>query len=390
MQGGSEAFGGPMLEADHPQRVARRSWWRQPATALVAVLIVAGGGGFALARTLTPDPAAATGIKLVQNDARPPAGPFTKTIAKDLPSVVNIHVTELASSPLGGVRQARAEGSGIVLSRNGVIVTNNHVVAGATRVTVTFPSGNHHALPGTVVGTDPSHDLAVVRVAAHDLHPIRLGRSSRLALGDPVVTIGYPLNLGGPTVTQGIISGLHRSITASGGSGGSEHLTDLIQTDAAINPGNSGGALIDAAGDLVGINTAAASASSAENTGFAIPIDDAIPVVRQILSHRQQQQAWLGVEVGPVTPGAAAQLGAGTRGALVAAVIPGSPAASAGVRRGDVIVAVDGKAVRSPSALTRILAGHHPGQRVDVTVRRGSARVSLGVTLGRRPATLPG
>jgi S1-C subfamily serine protease len=169
----------------------------------------------------------------------------------------------------------------VILSSNGLILTNNHVVLHAVRVLVLFTSG-HAALSGTVVGTDPQHDLAVIKVDATGLKPLPLGRSSDLKLADTVYAIGFPLDLG-ITVTSGIVSGLDRSIAVNGEST-VEHLAGLVQTDAAINPGNSGGALVDTSGRLVGINTAGVSATSADNVGFAIAIDEALQVVKRILA----------------------------------------------------------------------------------------------------------
>ncbi|MDP9222261.1 MAG: trypsin-like peptidase domain-containing protein, partial [Actinomycetota bacterium] len=285
----------------------------------------------------------------------------------------------------------RSEASGVVLSKDGVILTNNHVIAGATRVTVSFTDGNHKSMPGTVVGTDPRHDLAIVKVSATDLSPITIGSSGNLQLGDQVAAIGFPLGLGGPTVTKGIVSGLARNITVSDGNG-TEHLQDLIQTDAAINPGNSGGPLIDANGDLVGIDTAAASASSAENTGFAIPVDQATPVVEHILQQKPQQHTWLGVEVQDLSGALASQLGVApsAQGAVIAGVIPGGPAASSGLRRGDVIRSVDASPVTSAAGLTHVLAQHSPGDRVNLHVLRSTGEITILVTLGQRPASLTG
>lgn len=356
------------------------------------------GGGIALdglrSQQSGADAAGATirSVSLTQSDQRPPTSSLTQTIKRVLPSVVSIHATQLTSDPFGNGGTSQAEGSGAILSADGLIVTNNHVVANATQVKVAFTDGRE-PLTGTVVGTDPQRDLALVKVAAHDLTPFTLGSSAKLQLGNSVTAIGFPLGLGGgPTVTRGIVSGLDRKISVSGGPAGAEHLTGMIQTDAAINPGNSGGPLIDANGDLVGLNSAAASAASAENTGFAIAIDDVIPAVQEMVAQKPSRQAWLGVQIESLSPSLALQLGIpqSTRGALVVGIVPNSPAASSSLARGDVITAADGTAIASSSDLTGALAADSPGDKVTLAVRRGSGETSVTVTLGRQPPTLQG
>jgi serine protease DegQ len=386
-----------MQEPSEITQDRKRSPRKAIAVALVVAVLVA-GGGFALAWNLRgPGTAAASAgtdigtVALTKSTASPPTSSLAATVQRVLPSVVNIHATSLTTDPFGQTQTGRSEASGIVLSRDGVILTNNHVVAGATRVTVSFTDGKHHSLPGTVLGTDPQHDLALVKVAATDLSPIAVGSSSKLQLGDRVAAIGFPLNLGGPTVTEGIVSGLSRNVTV-GGNGVTEHLKDLIQTDAAINPGNSGGPLIDANGNLVGINTAAASAASAENTGFSIAVDEAMPVVQQILNQKPTHRSWLGVEVQTLTPAIASQLGLSpsSSGVVVVGVVAGGPAASSGLRRGDVIQAVNGSSVAAAPDLTKALSQHSPGAKVTLRVLRPSGTTSIDVTLGQRPVGLSG
>ena len=198
------------------------------------------------------------------------AGSLAAAVTRVLPSVVNVQ-----TSSFGG---GKGEASGVILRRDGLILTNNHVVEGTTGITVSFNDGVHtKPLKGTVIGTAPERDLAVVRVKANDLVPVALARSSALRLGDVVIAIGFPAGLGGPTVTSGIVSGLDRTIEGPNGD-----LTGLLQTDAAINPGNSGGPLVDRSGRLVGINTAGIRNADTENIGFAIAIDEALPVIAQI------------------------------------------------------------------------------------------------------------
>jgi S1-C subfamily serine protease len=215
-----------------------------------------------------------------------------------------------------------------------------------------------------------------------------LGRSSTLRLGDSVLTVGFPLDLGGgPTVTHGIVSGLDRTVTAAGG----PQLRGLLQTDAAINPGNSGGALIDSTGKLVGINTIAAT--SAENVGFAISIDSARSVIDEIRRQKSSSTAWIGATFASIADaGSAVQIGLppSTRGAAVVAVFSSSPAAKAGVHEGDTVVAIGGRAVRSAADVAKVLAGAKPGTSLvlDVVDQSGPRRVTVKVAT--RPKSLGG
>jgi putative serine protease PepD len=314
--------------------------------------------------------------------AAPAGGASTAdVVARVLRGVVAVETVNFDGS--------RGEGSGVIVGRRGVIVTNNHVVEGARTVRVSFNDGRHlQPLRAAVVGAAPERDLAVLRVQADDLTPVPLGRSAALRLGDGVLAIGYPLQLGGPTVTQGIVSGLDRTFRPDKG----PVLEGLLQTDAAINPGNSGGPLVDLGGRLVGINTAAAGAGTAENIGFAIAIDAAMPVIREIQTTPTGDRPWLGAALETVdSAAAAAQLGVppDTRGAAVVEVYTGGPAAQAGVNPGDVVVAADGRPVASGDALTELVSGLAPGDAVtlDIVDRSGPRRVT--VTIRGRPATLP-
>ena len=311
--------------------------------------------------------------------AAPPSVP--DVIAKVLPSVVNVKTT--------GFNGEQGEASGVVIDRSGVIVTNFHVVRGARSLTVTFDDTRHHRpVRATVVGTAENSDLAIIRVKLDDLVPITLGRSRPLRLGDTVFTVGFPLDLGGgPTVTHGIVSGLDRTVTARGG----PELHGLLQTDAAINPGNSGGALIDAFGNLVGINTLAAVSGTAENVGFAISIDSARSVIQSIERTPAGKQGWIGATLASIASASAAvQIGLepSARGAAVIAIFSGGPAAKAGIEEGDLITAIDRVPVRSAAALTKALAAIAPGKALtlDVTDQSGPRRVQL--VAGRKPATL--
>ena len=268
-------------------------------------------------------------------------------------------------------------GSGVIVSREGFILTNDHVVEGVSDIQVTLNDGR--TVPGKIVGTDPETDLAVVRVAATDLAPISFGHSDQLRVGDVVLAIGDPFSVG-QTVTMGIVSALGREISNANPFG------SFIQTDAAINPGNSGGALVDANGNLVGINTLIFSRSGGyQGIGFAIPVDLARKVMEQIIETGGVTRGWFGVEVANITPELAESLGLkGTRGAIVGGIERGSPAEKAGVRLGDVIVGIGSRSVPDLTSTLSAIADVPPGKTVPVTVLRKNQELSLSVTFGRR------
>jgi S1-C subfamily serine protease len=304
-----------------------------------------------------------------------PPDSLADAVERVLPSVVNVRTTSFG----GG----KGDGSGVVLDRRGLIITNNHVVEGTTSVTVVFNDELHSKpLAGTVIGTAPERDLAVIRVRATDLVPLRVGQSSSLRLGDSVFAVGFPLGLGSPTVTSGIVSGLDRTIQGRNGT-----LTGLLQTDAAINPGNSGGALVDRLGRLIGINTAGVRTPETENVGFAIAIDGALPVIKRIRQAPPTSRAWLGIAFGSVdTDDAAVQLGLDTsvRGAVVTVVYPGRAGSDANLEVGDVITVADDVPIRSAADLNRFLAGRQPGDRVDLEVIDTAGPRLASITLERR------
>jgi S1-C subfamily serine protease len=280
----------------------------------------------------------------------------------------------------GGPDQGGAAGTGFVISTDGVIVSNNHVIEGATNIQAQFSDGTTRA--ATVLGHDASSDLAVLKVDAANLPTIALGNSDAVQVGDDVVAIGNALALeGGLTVTRGIISGLHRQVdTNSGG-----QLADVLQTDAAINPGNSGGPLVDALGKVIGINTAIADPGEAQNVGFAIPISQAKPIIDQLAQGKQP--AYLGVYTADAGSQTAQQLGVtASSGAVVTRVTSGSPADKAGIKTGDVIVQVGDNEVTNAGDLANAVRVHQPGEQVDVVVVRDGQRKTLPATLQERPA----
>jgi S1-C subfamily serine protease len=317
-----------------------------------------------------------------QSAEAPPHSKISKTIEGALPSVVNVRVRV----PGGG----GGEGSGVIIDSNGVILTNAHVVSAASEVEIVLTSNGGQPgkkLTGNVVGTSPDRDIAVVKVDSdEELPAIEIGRSDALRLGDDVIAIGFPLQLGGVTVTQGIISALNREIeVGDSATGGANELRGLLQTDAAINPGNSGGALIDLSGRLVGINTAAAGASFAENIGFAIAIDRAVPVAEEIIG--APDQAFLGIVPDNLDPLVAENIGVDpdTDGALITDVIADTPAEEAGLDAGDVITAVDGQDLDNRDDLLEILEDKRPGDEVTLSIVNDTGDRDVDLELGQRP-----
>jgi Do/DeqQ family serine protease len=269
-------------------------------------------------------------------------------------------------------------GSGVIVSSSGYVLTNHHVVEAADEIEVALADGRK--LLAKVVGSDPDTDLAVLRVTADNLPAINFGSTESLRVGDVVLTIGNPFNLG-HTVTAGIVSALGRSGL------GINTFENFIQTDAAINPGNSGGALIDASGNLVGINTAILSRTgSSMGIGFAIPVSTARMVLDQIVKNGTVTRGWIGVEVQEITPPIAEsfKLG-GTRGALIAGVLRGGPADKAGVKPGDVLVEVEGRPVADPTSMLNLIAALPPGKPATVKVTRSGQEIDATITVGRRP-----
>jgi S1-C subfamily serine protease len=294
-------------------------------------------------------------------------------------------------------------GTGMILTSNGEVLTNNHVIANGTRITAQI-DGKGKQYTARVLGADPTLDVALVQlVGASGLPTVAVGNSSNVHVGDQVVAIGNALDLKGPpTVTEGIVSALGRSIQASdSGGGATENLNGLIQTDAPINPGNSGGPLVDAAGHVIGMNTAAATGSSSQsatNIGFAIPINQALSVAQEIQQGKASSTVLINrggfIGVGVITI-AEAEQGAGPfgnpapavkSGAYVAGVLQGTPAMTSGMQEGDVIVTVNGVAISSPTSLGSALQRDRVGQAVTVTwIAPSGARHSASITLIVRP-----
>ena len=306
-------------------------------------------------------------------------------VDKVMPAVVTI-----ASSGGGPLGTSSGVGSGLIYNANGWILTNKHVVSGATKLSVQL--NDTRTFDARVIGLDTLTDLAIVKIDAKDLPVAPLGTSSGLELGQLAIAIGNPLGNFRNTVTTGVVSGLGRQIQAGDASQtSSEQLNNLIQTDAAINPGNSGGPLINSAGQVIGINTAVSN--NAQGIGFAIPIDVARPILQQAVDGKPIARPWIGVYYQQITKELAKEKDLPTdEGVLIAppsgggsAVFAGSPAARAGIRDGDVVVAVDGQKLDVDHDLSTLILPHAPGDTVTLRILRGNATTEVQVTLGELP-----
>lgn len=348
----------------------------------IALVLVGGGIGGAVGAIATNNANGNGGgvtnslnstVTAAQPAANFPDGSVQAVANKVLPSVVQIQVKG---------SQEEGEGSGVILSSDGLILTNNHVATGAGangKLTVAFSDGS--VADATIVGADSVSDMAVIKAEGKsNLTPIELGSSSNLEVGQQVVAIGSPLGLAG-TVTTGIVSSLNRPVSTSGESGNQNSVIDAIQTDAAINPGNSGGALVNTDGQLIGINTAIATLGGSQGSaqsgsiglGFAIPVDQAKRIADELTTTGKATQAMIGVQV-PSQDDA--------NGATVVEVTEGGPAAAAGIPKGAVITKVDDRIVASGDALIAAVRSHAPGDSVTITYTEGGSEKTAQVTLG--------
>lgn len=303
---------------------------------------------------------------------------YVQAVDKAASSTVNVSTAHRPVGPPWGAWPRRGFGSGVVLDEAGHILTTHHVVDGADKVIVTF--GDGRVLSGTVVGGDEETDIAVVRVEGSGFRPADYADSDQLKLGQPVLAIGNPLGLpGGPTVTSGVISSLRRHLGRGPGDG-----LPVIQTDAAVNPGNSGGPLVDLGGRVVAINTA--TIPYAEGIGFAIPINTALKVGREIVAHGSVQRPWLGIGGYDVDRRLAAYYGITSKhGVFAAEITPGSPAEAAGLQVGDVVLSVGGKSLTGVADLVDALRERTIAESVEVEAERRGQKVRVKATLGRRP-----
>ena len=392
--------------ADLPTRQDRRkpvrkaSLWLWAAIVLIAALVGAlvGGeiveasgnnGGGTTVKEISSGPALLNGTTDIQS-----------VIDKVLPAVVSIDAKspEPASEMTfgsGSPGTQEDEGTGMIITSDGEVVTNNHVISGATSITVTL-YGSLKPLPATLIDTDPANDVALLQIEGRsNLPTVSYGDSDDIQVGDAVVAIGNALGLsaGTPTVTQGIISAKGRTVQASDDSGTStETLINMLQTDAAINPGNSGGPLVDSSGKVIGMNTAVASSANgtaqAQDIGFAIPANKIAQLLpglrsRSIGDDSRSGSGYLGVEIETLTSQVRSAYNfTPTRGAVVLQVVSGSPAVGAGIEQGDVIVSMGGKPITSADQLGAVIQADKPGQVVKIGLYRGRIPMTVTATLG--------
>ena len=319
------------------------------------------------------------------------AQPVEAVVGRVLPSVVSVTTDLFQANRFGSAQQGQGVGTGFIVRSDGIVVTNCHVVEGATSITVATSADHPQKYSARVIGGDCQHDVAILKIGATGLPTVQLGSSSNLQLGESVVALGYALALdGGPTVTTGIVSSLHRTIKAQDPGcttcqNGVRTYSDIIQTDAAINHGNSGGPLVDMAGRVVGMNSA--GVDSAQNIGFAISIDSFKSTVSHAESNPLAPTGYLGIETQSVTAAIALQLNLPVKsGAYILGTTSGGPAEKAGIKQGDIIVSVNGHSITVADDLTPILQALKPGTTVTVVVvSKDGSRSTLQVTLGARP-----
>ena len=382
----------------------RRTWlvFSQAVTVAVAALFVVvtfkpqwlpGGGG--AAGVLLQGPTLVQAPPAPAAAASGAAGGFAAAARRAAPAVVAISATKMERNPhaddprfrffFGDGNLQRPQvglGSGVIVAPEGYLLTNHHVVAGATEIEVQLADGR--ATRARLVGSDAETDIALLKIDLSPLPVVTLASGNGLQVGDAVLAIGNPFNIG-QTVTAGIVSALDRT------QGASSPFQTFIQTDAAINPGNSGGALVDAQGHLVGINTAIFSRTGGNmGIGFAVPVDTARGVMEALLRGGKVQRGWIGVDVRDVNAELAESLDLQVKaGVLIAGVVHDGPAAKGGIQPGDVVVSVAGKPVASTAELLPAVAGLPPASRARIGVQRGRQALEVELTVGERPPTRP-
>ena len=362
-----------MTPAERPRR-------RGLTLALGAVVLIAAGVAGAIIGNSTNSSSSAT--TTAAGEASASTCNVTSIADQELPSVVTIFAGSGTSSGVG---------SGEVIRSDGYILTNNHVILPAVAaggLQVVFSDGS--TATATITGRDPLTDLAVIRVSdKSDLRTISIGSSSNLRIGQGVVALGAPLGLSS-TVTSGIVSALGRTVHVPGEASQSALLIDAVQTDAAINPGNSGGALVDCSGDLIGVPTAGATVPSPSGQasggsiglGFAIPVNLATKVADEIISTGTVTHAFVGIQAEPLSASATGQ--SGTQGLRVAVVVPGGPAATAGLQVGDIITSIDGQAATSTDQLMAVTLAKRAGDQVEIGYDRDGSPAKATITLAAR------
>lgn len=362
----------------------------KPAIVISILALLLGGTGFALgfiAYQKTGAPITFLGSGADGNSANFTEGSIADIASKVSKSVVSIVTSTKSMNLFGQSTDSQAAGTGIIVTKDGYILTNKHVINGAHKVTVVLDDGTTYE-DVEVVATDPLNDVAFLKIKdVDDLTPATLGDSKTINVGQQVIAIGNALGEYQNTVTSGIISGTGRSVTASDGTGSNvETLSDMIQTDAAINSGNSGGPLVNAAGEVIGINTA--TSSTAENMGFAIPISSVKGMLSQLIETGKAERTYLGVYASAITPEAAKEynLPVSTGAYLYSpsaysAIVKDSPAAKAGLKDKDIITAVNGTKVGAAGSLADLIGEYKPGDTVQLTVIREGKEMTVNVTL---------
>ena len=314
---------------------------------------------------------------LVTSEVSPDDSSIGDTVIAQVANAMSDSVVTISSSINDGMTTGEATGTGVVLTADGEILTNAHVVADATEVHVRF-AGETEPRLAKVLASDPGNDLALLKIEATDLKPATFAQPGTIRIGDGVIAIGYALDLdGGPTVTSGIVSALKRTIITESGA-----LNGLIQTDAAISSGNSGGPLVNFRGEVVGINTAVARSdanSAANNVGFSIAVDELVPVLEQLRSQasgKAREEGFLGVGLAERTDGG--------QGAIISSVQPNSPASLAGIRENDIVLSVDGEPIDGQAGLVAAIRDASPGQTVEIEILRDGKRLSVKAKLVAR------
>ena len=371
--------------------------------AVLASGLVGGAVAFAVGSVVWEEPtttvireSAPAGLQPAAFETDGAAGTVGEIYASAAPGVVQVTSSRLTEGFFGPER-ADGLGSGFVIDKDGHIVTNYHVIEGADEVLVNFSQDD--GVAAKVIGVDPSTDLALLKIQEHRraLTPLLLGDSSAVRVGDQVIAIGNPFGLD-RTVTAGIVSALQRQILSPS----NFTIDKVIQTDAAINQGNSGGPLLNAEGDVIGVNTQIATAGSEGNVGigFAVPVNTVKAVVGELLESGRVEHSYLGVSMQDLTPEIARYVNVPERGALIAQVYPGSPAEAAGLRGaeqtvvidgqsyavgGDVVTRADGRTIRSSDDLRQVVGAKKPGDELELRVLRGDEELEISVTLGTLP-----
>jgi S1-C subfamily serine protease len=368
-------------DEDVPGRRARPSWRSTVAAGAIGALVASAvtAGAFAVLDDDAPTSAPTSPLVTAASFEGDPAEQTDASGLRAVLDAVRPAVVRIAVDTGFG----QGEGTGFIVSNDGVIVTNAHVAADADEIRVTLADGDEEQ--ATLLGADPQHDLAVIKVARTGLPTVRIGDSDPPAtqVGDPVIAIGNALGLEGDlSVTTGIVSALDRQLEIDART----VLVSVIQTDAAINPGNSGGPLVNRRGEVIGINTAIAPPEESNNVGFAISISSAKPIIEALRAGRDPQIAFLGVESEDVTPQLAEREDiVADAGAYITQVVVGSPADSAGLQDGDVVVELGGRPIDGRASLLRTIRRNEPGDEVEVVIERDGENETLEIVLGTLP-----